>query len=170
MATDITVPTLGESVKEATVARWFKKVGDRVEMDEPVVELETDKVTVEVNAKAAGTLAEIRVPEGENVAVGALLGSIGEGGAAKPAPAKGEPEKAEAKKAETLKEPAPKAPTPKAPAAAETEALAPSVRRLVEENRLDPKAIPASGKDGRLTKGDVLAHMEGGAKAPRPEP
>ena len=156
MATDITVPTLGESVKEATVARWFKKVGERVEMDEPLVELETDKVTVEVNAKAAGTLAEIKVPEGENVAVGALLGSIGEGGAAaaaKPAPAK----------AEAPKQAAPQA----APAKAASDAkLAPSVQRLVEENKLDPKTIPASGKDGRLTKGDVLTRMESGAKAP----
>ncbi|MGE0096673.1 MAG: 2-oxoglutarate dehydrogenase complex dihydrolipoyllysine-residue succinyltransferase [Alphaproteobacteria bacterium] len=155
MATDITVPTLGESVKEATVARWFKKVGERVEMDEPLVELETDKVTVEVNAKAAGTLAEIKVPEGENVAVGALLGSIGEGGAAaaKPAPAKAE---------------APKLAVPQAKPAGDAK-LAPSVQRLVEENKLDPKTIPASGKDGRLTKGDVLSHVESGAKAPAPQ-
>ncbi|MCX7353738.1 MAG: 2-oxoglutarate dehydrogenase complex dihydrolipoyllysine-residue succinyltransferase [Alphaproteobacteria bacterium] len=161
MATDITVPTLGESVKEATVARWFKKVGERVEMDEPLVELETDKVTVEINAKAAGTLAEIKVPEGENVAIGALLGSIGEGGAvAKPATAKAEPAKAEA-------------PKPAAPAVAAKQAegakLAPSVERLVEENKLDPKAIPATGKDGRLTKGDVLASLESSAKAPAPQ-
>ena len=161
MATDITVPTLGESVKEATVARWLKKVGERVEMDEPLVELETDKVTVEINAKAAGTLAEIKVPEGENVAIGALLGSIGEGGAvAKPATAKAEPAKAEA-------------PKPAAPAVAAKPAegakLAPSVERLVEENKLDPKAIPATGKDGRLTKGDVLSRVEGGAKAPAPQ-
>ena len=162
MATDITVPTLGESVKEATVARWFKKVGERVEMDEPLVELETDKVTVEVNAKAAGTLAEIKVPEGENVAVGALLGSIGEGGAAaaKPAPAKAEAPKAEA--------PKPAAPQAVAKPAGDAK-LAPSVQRLVEENRLDPKTIPASGKDGRLTKGDVLSRMESGAKAPAPQ-
>ncbi len=159
MATDITVPTLGESVKEATVARWFKKVGERVEMDEPLVELETDKVTVEVNAKAAGTLAEIKVPEGENVAVGALLGSIGEGGvaAAKSAPAKTEAPKAEA----------PKPAAPQAKPAGDAK-LAPSVQRLVEENKLDPNAIPASGKDGRLTKGDVLSRVESGAKAPAP--
>ncbi|MHB1218334.1 MAG: 2-oxoglutarate dehydrogenase complex dihydrolipoyllysine-residue succinyltransferase [Alphaproteobacteria bacterium] len=162
MATDITVPTLGESVKEATVARWFKKVGERVEMDEPLVELETDKVTVEVNAKAAGTLAEIKVPEGENVAVGALLGSIGEGGAAtKPAPAKAEPAKAEA--------PKPAAPPQPAAKPAEGAKLAPSVQRLVEENKLDPKTIPASGRDGRLTKGDVLSRVESGARAPAPQ-
>ncbi|HKW54936.1 MAG TPA: biotin/lipoyl-containing protein, partial [Stellaceae bacterium] len=87
MAMDIKVPTLGESVTEATVARWLKKVGDTVAMDDPLVELETDKVTLEVNAPAAGTLSEIAVQEGGNVAVGALLGRIGEG-AAKGAPAK----------------------------------------------------------------------------------
>src|SRR5215470_11232515 len=81
MATEIKVPTLGESVTEATVAKWLKKVGDAVKVDEPLVELETDKVTLEVNATAAGTLASIAVPEGGNVAVGGLLGTIGEGGA-----------------------------------------------------------------------------------------
>src|SRR5689334_18972712 len=96
MATEIKVPTLGESVTEATVAKWLKKVGDSVAVDEPLVELETDKVTLEVNATAAGTLAAISVPEGGNVAVGGVLGTIGEAGAkpaaaaapaAKPAPA-----------------------------------------------------------------------------------
>ena len=85
MATEITVPTLGESVTEATVAKWFKAEGDAIAVDEPIVELETDKVTLEVNASAAGTLSEIVAKEGENVEVGALLGLIGEGGAvAKP--------------------------------------------------------------------------------------
>src|ERR1700724_4801806 len=90
MATDIKVPTLGESVTEATVARWLKKIGDSIAMDDLLVELETDKVTLEVNAPAAGTLSEIVVPEGANVAVGAVLGRIGEGAAnaaAKPQPA-----------------------------------------------------------------------------------
>ncbi|HZB89936.1 MAG TPA: biotin/lipoyl-containing protein, partial [Stellaceae bacterium] len=91
MATEIKVPALGESVNEATVARWLKQVGDAVAMDDPLVELETDKVTLEVNAPAAGTLSEILAPEGANVAVGAVLGNIGEGAAkvaaaAKPAP------------------------------------------------------------------------------------
>ncbi|MDQ2106588.1 biotin/lipoyl-containing protein, partial [Azospirillum isscasi] len=79
MATDIKVPTLGESVSEATVARWLKKVGDAIAVDEPLVELETDKVTLEVNAPAAGTLADILQPEGANVSVGAVLGLIGDG-------------------------------------------------------------------------------------------
>src|SRR5258707_15022449 len=87
MATEITVPTLGESVTEATVAKWLKAPGDAVAVDEPLVELETDKVTLEVNATAAGTLAEIVAPEGSNVGVGAVLGKIGDGaGGAKPAP------------------------------------------------------------------------------------
>src|SRR5579863_8326473 len=87
MATEIKVPTLGESVTEATIARWLKQPGDTVAMDDPLVELETDKVTLEVNAPAAGTLTEVLAAEGANVGVGAVLGRIGEGGA-KPAPAK----------------------------------------------------------------------------------
>jgi 2-oxoglutarate dehydrogenase E2 component (dihydrolipoamide succinyltransferase) len=88
MATEIKVPVLGESVTEATVARWLKQPGDTVAMDDPLVELETDKVTLEINAPAAGTLTEVLAAEGANVAVGAILGHIGEGGAAvKPAPA-----------------------------------------------------------------------------------
>ena len=153
MATEITVPPLGESVTEATVARWFKAVGDHVDLDEPVVELETDKVTIEVNAKTAGTLSEIRVAEGDNVAVGTLLGLIGEGGIKLHADA--------APKAAKAPMPA-AAPAPAPTAAAGT--LAPSVRRLIEENKVDPGRIPASGKDGRLTKGDVLAYVETQAK------
>src|SRR6202012_126898 len=98
MATEIKVPTLGESVNEATVARWLKKPGDTVAMDDPLVELETDKVTLEVNAPAAGTLTEGMVAEGANVGVGAVLGVIGEG-AAKPAPASAKPAPAAAKPA-----------------------------------------------------------------------
>src|SRR5580658_699911 len=88
MATEIKVPTLGESVTEATVAKWLKKIGDSVAVDDPLVELETDKVTLEVNATAAGTRAAISVPEGGNVAVGGVLGTIGEGGAKPAATAK----------------------------------------------------------------------------------
>jgi 2-oxoglutarate dehydrogenase E2 component (dihydrolipoamide succinyltransferase) len=172
MATEIKVPALGESVSEATVARWFKAVGDAVAVDEPLVELETDKVTVEVPAPAAGVLEEIAVEAGADVAVGALLGSINDGAAATQT----------AKPAEPAARPQPTVATPQpAPppaAAASTPAgradasnvlpLSPSVRRLVEDNRLDPAAIPASGKEGRLTKGDVLAFLERGAKAPSP--
>jgi 2-oxoglutarate dehydrogenase E2 component (dihydrolipoamide succinyltransferase) len=154
MATEIKVPTLGESVTEATVAKWLKAAGDAVAVDEPLVELETDKVTVEVNAPAAGVLAEILAPAGSEVAVGALLGRIAEGAGAAPSPKKAA---------------APVAVAAPAPKAVEEEALSPAVRKLIEEKGLDPKAIPGTGKDGRLTKGDVLAHLEK-ASAPAPAP
>jgi 2-oxoglutarate dehydrogenase E2 component (dihydrolipoamide succinyltransferase) len=171
MATEIKVPTLGESVTEATVARWLKKVGDSVAMDDPLVELETDKVTLEVNAPAAGTLAEIAAGEGANVAVGALLGRIGEG-AAKAAPAAKPQQAPAAAQAEARAQ----AQAPAAAAAAASaggnvavlERSGPAVRKLVEENRLDPAKIPATGKDGRLTKGDVLTQLERGAPASAP--
>ncbi len=148
---DITVPVLGESVTEATVARWFKKIGDAVALDEPVVELETDKVTIEVPAREAGTLVEIRAAEGENVLIGAALGVIGAVGAKAVPPAP-----------KTAAVPARLA----APAANGALPLAPSVRRLVEENALDPAKIAGTGKDGRLTKGDVLAASEKPVAAP----
>jgi 2-oxoglutarate dehydrogenase E2 component (dihydrolipoamide succinyltransferase) len=149
MATQIKVPALGESVTEATVAKWLKKLGDTVAVDDPVVELETDKVTLEVNATAAGTITEISAPEGTNVAVGGVLGAIGEAGAkpAASAPAK-------AKTAEAAK---PVAAAPKAAGEAVLDRSGPAVRRLVAETKLDPTMIAATGKDGRLTKGDVLA-------------
>ena len=156
MATEIKVPVLGESVTEATVTKWFKAVGDAVATDEALLELETDKVTLEVNAPATGTLSEIAAAEGADVEVGALLGAITEG---KGAPA--------AKKAPPAPEPAPAAAPAPAPAqAAEAKPLSPAVRKLVEENNLDPAGIAASGKDGRLTKGDVLAFLKGGETAP----
>jgi 2-oxoglutarate dehydrogenase E2 component (dihydrolipoamide succinyltransferase) len=167
MATEIKVPALGESVTEATVARWLKKVGDSVAMDDPLVELETDKVTLEVNAPAAGTLAEIAAEEGANVGVGALLGRIGEG-AAKAAPA-AKPQPAAAVAQTEARAPAPAAASPAAAAGGNVAVLersGPAVRKLVEENRLDPAKIPASGKDGRLTKADVLTDIARGTPAP----
>ena len=168
MATEIIVPTLGESVTEATVAKWFKAEGDAVAVDEPILELETDKVTLEVNASTAGTLSEIAAKEGENVEVGALLGMIGEGGAA---PAK----KAEAAAPEAPAEAA--KPAEAAPAVTTSEdddkdKLSPAVRKLVDENNLDAGQISGTGKDGRLTKGDVLMFMKdgGGAAAPAATP
>ena len=155
MAIEITVPTLGESVVEATIARWLKKAGEGVSADEPVVELETDKVTLEVPAPVNGTLTDIVASEGATVEVGALLAKMEEGAA--PAAASPEPApKAPAPKAETPP-PAPAAPKPAAApvAAAANQTLSPAVRRLVEENNLNPAAIPATGKDGRLTKADV---------------
>ncbi|MBR1192886.1 2-oxoglutarate dehydrogenase complex dihydrolipoyllysine-residue succinyltransferase [Bradyrhizobium sp. AUGA SZCCT0160] len=162
--TDIRVPTLGESVTEATIGRWFKKAGDAVAVDEPLVELETDKVTIEVPAPSAGVLGEIAAKDGETVAVGALLGQINDGAAgAKPAAA---PAKAAAPGA-----PPPAAAT--APAAAPKAApadtpLAPSVRKLSVESGVDAATVPGSGKDGRVTKGDMLAAIEKAASAPTP--
>ena len=166
---EIKVPALGESVVEATVARWFKAVGDAVAVDEPLVELETDKVTVEVNAQAAGTLSEIVAAEGADVEVGALLGTIADGAAAaapKPA-AKEKP--APAPPAAPAPDPAPE-PAPQ-PQPAATPALSPAVRKIVREHGLDAAQIPGTGKDGRLTKGDVLAFVKSRAAPPAaPEP
>jgi len=156
MAKEIVVPALGESVTEATVAKWFKAVGDTVTTDEPLLELETDKVTLEIPAPATGKLSEIVAADGADVAVGAVLGRIEEGSVA-----------AASKQATVEASPAtPAAPSqePAAPAAPKAEtSLAPSVRKLVEENRLNAAAISGTGKDGRLTKGDVLAHLETGS-------
>ena len=171
MAIEITVPTLGESVADATVARWIKTTGDAVAADEPVVELETDKVTLEVPAPAAGTLGEILAAEGATVEVGASLAMLNEG-AAPAAPAPEAPAKpAQAKSAPASPAPATPAPVPAAPAAASAAAgmpLSPAVRRLVEENNLNPAAIRGTGVDGRLTKADVLAHMKGAPAASAP--
>src|SRR5262247_1862530 len=159
--TEIRVPTLGESVTEATIGKWFKKPGDPVAVDDPLVELETDKVTIEVPAPAAGVLGEIAAKDGETVAVGALLGQIKDGAAA-PAAAKAPAPAAE--------KPAPSpAPTPapaKTPAA--DMPLAPSVRKLSAESGVDASTVPGSGKDGRVTKGDMLAAIERAAAAPTP--
>ena len=164
--TEIRVPTLGESVTEATIGRWFKKTGEAVAVDEPLVELETDKVTIEVPAPSAGVLGEIAAKDGDTVAVGALLGQINEGaaGAAKPAPAAAKPA--------TAPPLAPQAAAPAAAAAAKAPPadapLAPSVRKLWAESGIDASTVPGSGKDGRVTKGDMLAAIEKAASAPTP--
>ncbi len=153
MSTEIRVPTLGESVTEATIGKWFKKPGDAVKADEPVLELETDKVTLEVNAPVAGVLAEIVAKDGETVGVGALLGSISAGSGAVSAPA------------------TPAVPTPPKvaapaviPASSEN---GPAVTRLASESGINPAGVQATGKDGRVTKGDMLAAIATGA-APAP--
>ncbi len=159
MATEIRVPTLGESVSEATIGRWFKKPGDPVKADEPVLELETDKVTLEVNAPASGTLGDIIAKDGETVAPGAVLGSIVEGGAAA-APAAAP--KIEAPKAAPAAAPAPAA---AAPGAAKDHG--PAVARIAAESGVNPANVGGTGKDGRVTKGDMLAAIAtGGAAAP----
>jgi 2-oxoglutarate dehydrogenase E2 component (dihydrolipoamide succinyltransferase) len=166
--TEIRVPTLGESVTEATIGRWFKKAGEAVAVDEPLVELETDKVTIEVPAPSAGTLGEIIAKDGETVAVGALLGQINDGAAAaKPAPATAP--KPAAPAAPPPVSFAPTAPAPAAPKAPPPDGpLAPSVRRLSAESGIDATTVPGSGKDGRVTKGDMLAAIEKAAAAPMP--
>jgi len=169
MATEIRVPTLGESVTEATVAQWYKKPGDSVAADEPLVELETDKVTVEVPAPSAGVLSEIIAKDGETVEVGALLGQIGEGKGAAPAPKKEEPKKSEAK---TEARPDPKKEEPKQeeakgpskPADAEP---SPAVRRVAAENDLDVSKVEGTGKGGRVTKADA-EEAASSVKAPSP--
>ncbi|WP_050400902.1 2-oxoglutarate dehydrogenase complex dihydrolipoyllysine-residue succinyltransferase [Bradyrhizobium embrapense] len=163
--TEIRVPTLGESVTEATIGRWFKKAGEAVAVDEPLVELETDKVTIEVPAPVAGTLGEIIAKDGETVAVGALLGQINDGAApAKPAAAAAPAKAAAPAAAAPAAAPAPAA--PKVPPA--DAPLAPSVRKLSAESGVDASTVPGSGKDGRVTKGDMLAAIEKAASAPTP--
>jgi 2-oxoglutarate dehydrogenase E2 component (dihydrolipoamide succinyltransferase) len=160
MATEIKVPTLGESVSEATVARWLVKVGGAVAADQALVELETDKVTLEVNAPVAGVLTEIVAGEGANVGVAALLGVIAEGATAAAAPAAAAP--AAAAPAPAVSAPA-AAPAPTAAPGANAD-MGPAARKAVAETGVDPAAIAGSGKHGQVTKGDVLA----AASAPKP--
>jgi 2-oxoglutarate dehydrogenase E2 component (dihydrolipoamide succinyltransferase) len=161
MAVEIKVPALGESVSEATIARWFKKPGDQVNMDEPLVELETDKVTIEVPAPVGGVLQNISAQSGETVKVGAVLGAIANGsGAQAPAatsqsatptaaPAANQPTQGQARKADNPEQP-----------------LSPAVRKAVIERRIDPAKIEGTGKDGRISKGDVLEHPAAAAAPP----
>ncbi|HYD89667.1 MAG TPA: 2-oxoglutarate dehydrogenase complex dihydrolipoyllysine-residue succinyltransferase [Vitreimonas sp.] len=162
--TDIVVPTLGESVSEATVAKWMKKAGDAVKKDETLVELETDKVSVEVSAPEAGVLSEIVAGEGATVTIGALLGRMGGAGAAASQAAP----KAEAPK------PAPEAPKQAAPAPqpqanGARKQAPPSVQRIAAESGVDMSGMSGSGKDGRVTKADALAIIEN-RSAQRTEP
>jgi 2-oxoglutarate dehydrogenase E2 component (dihydrolipoamide succinyltransferase) len=157
MAIDIRVPALGESVTEATVAKWLKKPGDSVAADEPLVELETDKVTVEVPAPSAGVLSDIRVPAGMTTAVGSVLGTIGEGaGAAAPPRAQPLPPRSASPRAATAA--APQA-IPRTQGLQQP-ALSPAARKIAEEYNLLQSAIQGSGRDGRVTKGDVLSAIE----------
>jgi 2-oxoglutarate dehydrogenase E2 component (dihydrolipoamide succinyltransferase) len=146
MTIEIRVPALGESITEATVGKWFKQPGEAIKADEPLVELETDKVTLEVNAPASGVLAEIAVPTGDTVAVGALLGSVGAADAAAAPKAGGAPAPASA---------LPKAAAP----AASSMPPAPAAAKLAAENSLDLGAVAGSGKRGQVLKGDVIAAL-----------
>jgi 2-oxoglutarate dehydrogenase E2 component (dihydrolipoamide succinyltransferase) len=156
MTVEIKVPVMGESVTEATISKWFKKEGDTVKRDEPLLELETDKVTVEVPSPVDGAIESITALAGSTVAVGALLGAIAEGktGAA-PAAA---PAKAEAPK-----------PAPAAPAATKADAPAmPSAKRISAESGIAVSSVAGTGKDGRVTKGDMLGALASRASAPAP--
>ncbi|MBY3064985.1 2-oxoglutarate dehydrogenase complex dihydrolipoyllysine-residue succinyltransferase [Rhizobium laguerreae] len=173
MATEIRVPTLGESVSEATVGTWFKKVGDAIKADEPILELETDKVTIEVPAPASGTLSEIVVAAGETVGLGALLGQIAEGAAAAAAPA------AAAPAAPAPAQPAAAAPAQPAVAAAaassssasvSTMPPAPAASKMLAENNLSADQVDGSGKRGQVLKGDVIAAVAKGISAPAAAP
>ena len=146
MAKDLVVPTLGESVTEATVSKWLKLVGDPVKADEPVVELETDKVSVAVPSPEAGVLSEIKIQAGSTVNVGAVLGSIGAGTANAP-------------KKESVKAPEPAKPKTVEVPTSKKEILSPAVKRIVEEKRIDISTISGSGRDGRILKGDLLESM-----------
>jgi 2-oxoglutarate dehydrogenase E2 component (dihydrolipoamide succinyltransferase) len=162
MTVEIKVPAMGESVTEATISKWFKKEGDAVKRDEPLLELETDKVTVEVPSPADGAIESIAAAAGTTVTVGALLGAIAEGASGKTsvpkAVAKAEAPQTETKKAEAPKPAAP-APKPEVPAM-------PSAQRIAAENGLAAAAIAGTGKDGRVTKGDMLGALAARATAP----
>ncbi|NTJ66133.1 2-oxoglutarate dehydrogenase complex dihydrolipoyllysine-residue succinyltransferase [Agrobacterium rhizogenes] len=165
MATEIRVPTLGESVSEATVGTWFKKVGDAIKADEPLLELETDKVTIEVPAPSAGTLSEIVAQAGETVGLGALLGQISAGNGAAAAPAQA---------AAPAAAPAPAAAAPVAAPAVSAPASsmppAPAAGKLLAENNLSADQVEGSGKRGQVLKGDVIAAVAKAASAPAAAP
>jgi len=158
MTTDVKVPTLGESITEATLGQWLKKVGDSVKADEPIASLETDKVAVEVPSPVAGVIGALTVAEGDTVLVGALIATIEEGGAASaPAPAAAAP-KAEASPAATAAQQAPAVPSQT------SDALSPSAKRAAGETGVDPATVSGTGKDGRVTRIDI----EGAATAKAP--
>ena len=160
MSIEIKVPAMGESVTEATVARWFKKEGDAVHRDEPLLELETDKVTVEVPAPADGAIEKIVVKAGGTVQVGSILGAIAEGKAGRPTPVLPHNPEAVTPKAAPAPKPAPVIAAP----------VMPAVRRIAEESGIEPSRVAATGKDGRVTKGDILAALEANVQQRAPAP
>ena len=184
MATDVQVPTLGESITEGTLAEWLKKPGEAVAEDEPIASLETDKVSVEVPSPVAGVLTEQLVKQGDNVAVGAVIARIDQGATASvpasPPPVSASVEApvlstpAEAAAEATTNPPgAGETPELREPAEAGDDAvttLSPAVRRAVLEYHVDPTRIRGTGKDGRLTKDDVIAAAEAQKNAPAPAP
>lgn len=152
--TNIVVPTLGESVSEATIAKWLKKEGEAVKADEPIVELETDKVTLEVNAPADGVISSIAAQEGESVEKGAVLGTIGAGAGEAPV------------KKQDAQKPEEKAASPPAAPAADEVKHGPAATKMMADHDISPDEIKGTGRDGRVTKGDVLAHVDAGHVPP----
>ncbi|MDE2239009.1 MAG: 2-oxoglutarate dehydrogenase complex dihydrolipoyllysine-residue succinyltransferase [Rhodospirillales bacterium] len=162
MSADIKVPTLGESVSSATIARWIKKIGEAVAADEPVVELETDKVTVEVNAPEAGVIAEIAADEGAEVAPGDLLGRVDAKGAAAPAPKKEPAEATAPKTGVNAQQAAP------GPVARPGVGALPAAAKIMADKNVNPEDVTGTAKDGRISKGDVLAFVNKPAATPTP--
>jgi 2-oxoglutarate dehydrogenase E2 component (dihydrolipoamide succinyltransferase) len=161
--TEVTMPQMGESITEGTITKWLKKVGDTVARDEPIFEISTDKVDAEIPSPIAGTLTEIKVQEGATVTVNTVVAVIGGGAAAPQATAAPNPAPAQAAPPAAAQQPA-------APAASvEGQRSSPLVRKIAKENNVDLSTVPATGASGRITKQDILGHLEGGAPAaPKP--
>ena len=155
MSTELIVPTLGESITEATVSKWLKKIGEPFEIDEPLVEIETDKITVEVPAPSAGVLSKIKVKEGKDVSIGGVLGIISESDGTTP------PREKKKSQTKVVKEDTTKTkPDPNNQSNLKKDSkLSPSVKKILEENNLDSSKVNSSREDGRLTKADVIEHL-----------
>ena len=156
MSIELIVPTLGESIKEATVSKWLKKIGESFEADEPLVEIETDKITVEVSAPSSGVLSEIKVKEGNDINVGGVLGIIGESDGTTPSK---EEKQSQAKVVKEQKSETKAVPNNQDNLKKDSK-LSPSVKKILEENNLDSSKIKSSRDDGRLTKADVMEHLK----------
>ena len=165
MPTDVIMPQMGESIFEGTITKWLKKPGDKVQRDEPLFEISTDKVDAEIPAPASGVLQEIKVSEGNTVQVNTVVGTIaeGDGASAKAAPAEKPAEKKEAA-APAKPQPAPSAPAPSPAAEAEEHdedvRSSPLVRKLAREHNVDLSRVPGTGTGGRITKQDIIAFVE----------
>ena len=160
MSVELIVPTLGESITEATVSKWLKKIGESFEVDEPLVEIETDKITVEVPAPSAGVLSEIKVKEGKDVNIGGVLGIIGEIDATTQSKQKKQLPVEDVKDEKTKT----KADSNNQNNLTKDSKLSPSVKKILEENNLEASRIKSSREDGRLTKADVLEHLKNPSK------
>ena len=160
MSTELIVPTLGESITEATVSKWLKKIGEPFEIDEPLVEIETDKITVEVPAPSAGVLSKIKVKEGKDVSIGGVLGIISESDGTTP------PKEKKQSQTKVVKEDTTKTkPDPNNQSNLKKDSkLSPSVKKILEENNLDSSKVNSSREDGRLTKADVMEHLNNPSK------